>query len=658
MENPPQKDSGKLLAGVFFLYLSVSLLWTYPSFLNPAHTLPSGPESDASQALWAIEHYEFFGSKYDHRAYPPKGVDFSYIHWMAVPLLVSQALASLFGTIGAYNLVVWLSLATGALGAYCLARREGLSSEAAWTAGLSYGFCPYLAGQLMLGHFFYLFGAALVPFYLLAFSHFLKGPKRRMWGLATVILWLLLMRSCIYYCLFLVPVCFVWGAVFVLKSERASLKPLFGLLGLGIGASFLGLAQSQASSDTALFMPRANVEIYDADLLALVTPSPYHPLWGEHFSRSGDRVGFLGFALLALLLWQLSKGKHLRLVLLGGVCWLIALGPVAYWAGQRMGAYPWASLFSLPGYSGIQVLARALLITQLFLVIAACGAISSRRQAGILSAIVLFEFCLTPAVYDNTEALLFTKLQDRPPGAVGSIPYEPQNTQPLYHHNLHQQSGLRAPVLRPTPALVSFYEQFAWVRAFGQRSGYQGLTPPGALELQTLTNLRYLALDTSRLDAEQIKGWEETITSTFPIVDRLSNQRFHIFQLGELPGRLAQITIHFDQKDQNYCGSGLSPAVSKGGRRIVGSEVNIWLPLSDPSPRYLELVGLLEGSATGQVFWNDEEIGTMFWSKGDSHLRLPLPADLIEQGANKLTLRFTPSSSQVSLTHLRVMENP
>ena len=639
-------NSSKRELGWLSLYGLLLFVYLLPASLSPLDTLPSLTESDASQALWALENYEISGSTFIDKAFPPRGVDYGYIHWMAVPLLLGQLSTGALGTIGAYNFLLFLGLSGSCYGANLLARSQGLSWSGAWVTGLGYGLCPMLAGQIMAGHLFYVFGAAFVPFYLLALVHFVRTPKKWVGGAWVVVLWLLMMRSCIYYCLFLIPLSFLVVISEGLKQTRRPIRQAFLLLVVGIVGSLLGLSQSQANSDTALLMPRANVEMFGSDLLAMITPSPYHPLWGDLFQKPGDAVGFCGFTLLVLSALSLRKNPSLAALAMALVAWLTALGPVLYLGGQRLGEAPWSGLFSLPGFEGIQVYARAMLVFQLLIALGAGRVIKTNRSAGLVTVLLLFEFWMAPiGVQRGSEAEIFRQLSNEPEGTVLSIPYQAENTQALYHQTLHQKRILRPPVLRPSTELVAFYAQFPWLEHFSQPRGFESLSQVETKPFTLLTGLRYFSLDKSRLEAFELEPWTGWIKENFRVSKRWENESFLILAVQpNLPpgeGLNDSLEIDFSRPGQGYCSWGLAPRSSdeeSPGRLAQDQRIDLWLPISRLSDRRLELSGLDSESSAAQVLWNDNFLGLIRWSSRHQVSQFEIPSATSTVGANKLSI--------------------
>lgn len=645
---------------IIVAYGALVVLWLFPASLSPTHLIASLKDSDFSQALWVIEHYQPLEQAFSNQAFPPKGVDYSYIHWMVVPILVAKLFQALFGLVACYNILTMMSLSAACYGSYRLGLELKLTPWGAGVAGMAYGICPYLAGQVLAGHFYYVFGAALVPFYLLAFHRFLNGDGPRLVsGLWVVALWLVLMRSCIYYCLFLIPVCVVWAVVFVLGKKIISLRTSGLLLVGGVFCSALNLGQSKESADTALLMPRSHMQMFDADLLAAITPSPYHPIWGSQFARLADKVGFLGFTILGLAIWQLVRKKSLTLSALAVAAWLVAIGPVLYVGGSTSLVLPWASLFSLPGYGSIQVYGRAMLIVQLLVALVAAGAVQSQRTGMIAGLCVLFEFWIAPVpVYDSNPSQIFTEIRNGPPGTVVSIPYRPQNTEPLFHQVHHGHSGLRAPVLRPSSQLNKFYDEFQSVAGFGLKDGHKNLTASDAVRLQGLVRLRYFALDKERLGEAQTESWEQALSQLFPVENRWSNNKFTIFQVGDLPLDSGSLILELDSPFQGFCATGLGGIEEQGGQKVrfVRKLAQIWLPIQNAEKRTLSLSGQVTDQVSGIVSWNDNHLGEILWYPGQATSSWEIQPEWIVPGANEIKIELVPGSAPLGLNRVTIDE--
>jgi hypothetical protein len=136
---------------------------------------------------------------------------------------------------------------------------------------------------------------------------------------------------------------------------------------------------------------RAEVEQFSADVRAFGTASEYSWLWGDRMRAypKGEGEGFPGAAILALAIVALAarrpRATPLFFAVAAAGAGVLALGPTIRAAGQIVGVGPYQWLFAyVPGFDGVRVPGRYLMIVALFLaVLAGFGAsVLLARRAG------------------------------------------------------------------------------------------------------------------------------------------------------------------------------------------------------------------------------------------------------------------------------------
>lgn len=139
------------LAALAYLLVGFAL-WSHAWIGGPASTLPPG-SVDPEQSVWFLGWVAHGGDPFFSRAmYFPHGLNLlDNTSTVALGVLLAP-ISSLFGAIVSFNVAVVLAPATSALAAYFAARRYVAWRPAAFVAGLLYGFGPFLATDLQLGH--------------------------------------------------------------------------------------------------------------------------------------------------------------------------------------------------------------------------------------------------------------------------------------------------------------------------------------------------------------------------------------------------------------------------------------------------------------------------------------------------------------------------
>ncbi len=375
LSREPSGKGGWRHAGVFLAYLLGTGAMTWPLVTVLGEAIP-GDGFDGWQNLWNLWwvkkalldlHQNPFHSEY---IFYPTGVDL-YFHTLNIfNGLVSLPVQGAGNLFWAYNFVVFLSFALGGYGAYLLTRyvlgRAGLGSKGAreWAAFLSgciFTFSPFHFAHL-LGHM-QVFSLEWIPFYALAFLRALEPRRARPgqrpsaaepWRRAVLpALFLTLVALCDwYYVMYLAFFSLLYlaylAAVRRLRWEALQTAAGIAFLFALILSPLLVPMVATAQRETFMVPDPAQARALSADLLAFVTPSEFHPLWGkavrpfaERFTAStSERTVFAGFTALALALAGLGHRPR-RL----GFWWLalatfalLALGPVLHVAGEtRLG---------------------------------------------------------------------------------------------------------------------------------------------------------------------------------------------------------------------------------------------------------------------------------------------------------------------------------
>jgi hypothetical protein len=176
------------------------------------------------------------------------------------------------------------------------------------------------------------------------------------------------------------------------------------------------------------------------DLMALLTPGYYQPLWGKWTSRVPGAIGaehsFMSLTALAgtLWLWKFrGEDKNLRLWYAGLVfSFLFCLGPWLKIFGVHLYLpLPFYFTHLLPIYNNIQVGFRFTIFAHLFFALIFSVALTrwshtkkSRWVIPVAFVIVALEFFPAPwPLYDARIPALFYRLGDRPDGAMLHVPF-------------------------------------------------------------------------------------------------------------------------------------------------------------------------------------------------------------------------------------------
>ena len=337
-----------------------------------------------------------------------------------------------------------------------------VATATALVAGLAYGFAPYRASQL--AHLQVL-QSQWMPLALLAMHAYLDGG-RRMWLAVLAVAWLLQALSNGYYLLFFPVLLALWAAYFV-DWRRAPRRGLH-LAATGAGASLLLLPAllEYRSVQTGLGLARTLGEMvmFSADAGALTRRSHLLSYWPHLTSTNQETFLYPGIAIAVLALVGtaaalLRRGhddtprdgrtRNRTLFFYGGaavVMWWLAFGPAPEDVGAAAVAFPYTVLTWLPGFSGLRVPARFVMLGALCLAVAAGLAFARlapvrRLPLALLTAVVLAVLAVDawPRAIPLSPPPRRVLLPDVPGAAVLELPvdHDRTSTAAMYRAMLH-----------------------------------------------------------------------------------------------------------------------------------------------------------------------------------------------------------------------------
>ncbi|MFQ5613032.1 MAG: hypothetical protein ACE5H9_12960, partial [Anaerolineae bacterium] len=379
-------------------YAALAFIVTWPVVARLADAVGGFDGRDSFQHVWL---FWWFWEALLNKAQLPAQVDVLYfpqgashpVLWLH-PLLPLAGLP-LTGSLGptvTYNLLLLLSFVLAGAAGYLLARPLARQPQAAFIGGLIFAFAPTRMGHTLAGHQLLSFNFAL-PLYALALWLWLKRPSRRVSGLYTVALVLVLLSHPNFVGYFLLPVTLILIGAYWRQRGRFSRGQLqqLALSWIIAGLAFLPFAWPMLVEYTGrnltYLQPKDRGE-HSADLASFATPSPFHPLWGDNApaitTLALDRpraleegFNYLGLAALGLAgvaVWRrrAQAGPWLVMAVVAG---LFSLGPVLKIGGQATGLWmPYTLLLDLPFFAWSRTPGRLNMTTMMALsVLSALG---------------------------------------------------------------------------------------------------------------------------------------------------------------------------------------------------------------------------------------------------------------------------------------------
>lgn len=279
----------------------------------------------------------------------PEGVSlrFHSVSWLTG--LIAAPLRSLFGATAGYNLTFLLQTWLCAVAMFALVRHLTGRRSAAWMAGLIFAFAPYRMSQAT-AHPNLAFLAA-VPLVTLFVSKAITDRKPRFAWLAGLSLALVLLTGAHIFIMTVALVTMIVTATLVRRRQWADRRAWIALAHFAAACvvlvaplmfQYIGGAGEDAMG-AALSLTEA--ETMQTDPSAWVTPSRYHPWWGDAFDAQYDKfvanrpwVATLGFAALGLCaiaaFHRRTRGPVVVWTIAGVAFALLCLGPKLRLGGQ------------------------------------------------------------------------------------------------------------------------------------------------------------------------------------------------------------------------------------------------------------------------------------------------------------------------------------
>ncbi|MBI5877388.1 MAG: hypothetical protein HZB53_07040 [Chloroflexi bacterium] len=497
MNRSPVRRHAAVLGG----YLALALLLTWPTAANFASAIP-GDGFDGLQNYWNLwwvrralldlQTSPFFTTE----LFYPTGASLLFHTLNILNGLWALPVQLLGGLVVAYNTVVIATFVLCGYGAYLLARdtlrRASIDSaaldRAAFLAGFIFAFAPVRMAHL-LGHMQVL-SSEWLPFFALAFLRMERRPEPLGRRAILPALFLALNALCDwYFALYALifaglVVAWRWGVLWRThyRTLRRYLSPLLDAAAtVGLFALLLSplLAPMLREASTASYLrpPFDETIMLSADLLAFVTPSEFHPLWGEaartiadqFTSSASERTVFAGYTVLALAalgIWRLRSRRVAFWLAAAVAFFLLALGPVLHILGVVPVdlPLPYAWLYALvplvritrsvSRYDIMLMLALGQLAAAGFVAVPALA-----RRGGFALALGLIAFEFLAAPYPQwpieTPAFYAQIAQEQGAFALLELPINWDRPDPLVYQTVHARPLITAYTSRANPLSIA-----------------------------------------------------------------------------------------------------------------------------------------------------------------------------------------------------------
>lgn len=350
-------------------YVALTLFFTYPLVAQFTTHVPGTNVDDLAFVwnIWWFKHAIFdLGTDpfSTNLIFYPVGVDMAFYTLAVLNDLLALPFVGVVGLVAASNLVLVFAFTMSAYGTYLLLRYlladvpavRGVRLAAAFVGGVVFAFAPSRFVYASLGHY-NVVSAEWMPFYVLFFIRMLRGLQAERDGrrpgsapgrdavAAGLFLSLALLVDLGYgfFLLFISLLLLAFTTRTVVFSvsfvRRAVLLALAALVPFSPVLFFMvrELRRGQGLN----FPGWGYADMLSADLVGLVTPTRFHPLWGEATREIQARFTdvntvFIGYAVpLLALVAAVVYGRRLAVWSVGALASVVlALGPVLHINGQ------------------------------------------------------------------------------------------------------------------------------------------------------------------------------------------------------------------------------------------------------------------------------------------------------------------------------------
>ena len=478
------------LIALAYLVLTIAMTWPVAGTLSSAY---AGEGYDLCVSLWDIKWVErvlFEGEallQTDYMFYPD-GVSLAYHSTSWTSALFALPFRAMFGPVVGYNLFFLLQTAASGLAMFLLVRRVVGRADAAFLAGFVFAFSPYRLTQASMHP--NLGSLMFMPLLLLCFDIALE-TKHRKWALWTGACLAALLLTGIH--IFIMS-CSGLVALWLFRVRFGGFKEAgFGKISLwGAGSCvvfcapflFQYLGASTADFGTALAIEGSKGQ---TDLMSFVTPSSYHPVFGDWvrpsyrtFRQNMFWHAYLGFVpmLLGLIgLWaSLKQRRCLPYSVMLLVYFALALGGALQVGGKL---YEWPMPFDLvswfPAVQAIRSPDRFNLMICLVLpVVLALGYTKIFKRAtawslGGVGLLVAFEYLQVP--YTTMDAALAPPraalLEEKQEGILLEVPLSRQHAKrPMYAQTIHGRKMIGGMVAREPSTAYDYIDASPLLKVF------------------------------------------------------------------------------------------------------------------------------------------------------------------------------------------------
>lgn len=350
---------------VFGFYLLAAVLITWPLAAQLGTHLvgwPYGDSHEMARHIWWYNHALRTGQSvfWQPALGYPDGMEGVLLWAHPQQFFPAWLLAFILPIPAAANISILLYMALNGFGMFVLAQHllDGKRGPAL-LAGLAYMAAPTFQGHLGGGHAG-LMVAWAVPLYVYALVRALGEVSRIRWFLLAVLFFVLSPGGHILQLIYvLLPVSAALALACLWRRDWDGLLRLIGVNAVGSAILLIFvLPIARSTFETTAYVGEGGFVRYSADLLSVVSPSFFSPLYaslnyprrvlGTNLEEGVSYIGIIGgaLALIGLLRVRAARGW----LLLALIAWILSLGPLLKILDEPMRAQPdgYATYITLP----------------------------------------------------------------------------------------------------------------------------------------------------------------------------------------------------------------------------------------------------------------------------------------------------------------------
>jgi hypothetical protein len=290
---------------VFLIYSGITIALTYPLILQMGSVLPNDAGDPALNTWilwWNTQAVPFSTAWWNAPAFFPAPGVLSFSENLLGLSLISTPLYWLgAGPQTAYNVVFLLTFPLSALGAYLLGYELTKRHDAAFIAGLLFGFAPYRIAHLPQ---IQSLAAFPMPFALLGLHRYLREPRPR-WLALFAVGWFVQGLCNGYYLLFFSVFVGLWMLWFASPWSRRRQFLAISLAWIVAAIPILPLLLRYRAIHASFGFVRdfGTIRDFAADVAGLLHPSGHLALWGSmDVFRRGEGELFPGLTVVLLVI--------------------------------------------------------------------------------------------------------------------------------------------------------------------------------------------------------------------------------------------------------------------------------------------------------------------------------------------------------------------